>query len=49
MKKQTSITVEENVLLKIQETLKKGSFRNQSHFFEFAARKLLEKNHDAHV
>lgn len=44
MKFQTSITIEEDVMLKIKDKLRDGSFRNQSHIFEFAVRKLLEEN-----
>jgi hypothetical protein len=43
MKIQTSITVEEEILYKIKAKLREGSFRNKSHLFEFAARKLLEE------
>lgn len=41
MKLQTSITIDEEVMLKIKEKLRDGSFRNNSHLFEFAVRKLL--------
>ena len=41
-KHQASITIDEKVMLKIKEKLRDGTFRNQSHLFEFAARKLLE-------
>ena len=43
MKHQTSITIDEEIMLKVKDKLRDGSFRNQSHLFEFAARKLLEK------
>ncbi|MBU0628969.1 MAG: hypothetical protein KKC75_07295 [Nanoarchaeota archaeon] len=43
MKFQTSITIEEDIMFKIKDKLRDGSFRNQSHLFEFAVRKLLEK------
>ena len=42
MKIQTSITIEEDIIFKIKEKLRDGSFRNKSHVFEFAVRKLLE-------
>lgn len=42
MKVQISITIEEDVMYKIQDKLRDGSFRNKSHIFEFAVRKLLE-------
>ncbi|MBI1968541.1 ribbon-helix-helix protein, CopG family [Candidatus Woesearchaeota archaeon] len=44
MKIQTSITVDEEIMLKLKERLRDGSFRNKSHLFEFAARKLLEED-----
>ncbi len=43
MKVQTSITIDEEVMVKLQERLRDGSFRNKSHLFEFAVRKLLEE------
>lgn len=43
MKIQTSITVDEEILLKLKERIRDGSFRNKSHLFEFAARKFLEE------
>lgn len=46
MKHQTSITVEEEVMLRVKEKLRDGSFRNQSHLFEFAVRKFLEKEEE---
>lgn len=42
MKIQTSITIDEEIMPKIRDRLRDGSFRNKSHLFEFAARKLLE-------
>jgi Arc/MetJ-type ribon-helix-helix transcriptional regulator len=41
MKIQTSITVDEEIFVKLKERLRDGSFRNKSHLFEFAVRKLL--------
>jgi Arc/MetJ-type ribon-helix-helix transcriptional regulator len=41
MKLQTSITIDEEIMSKIREKLRDGSFRNKSHLFEFAVRKLL--------
>ncbi len=46
MKHQTSITINEEIMLKVKDKLREGSFRNQSHIFEFAVRKLLEENND---
>ena len=42
MRNQISITVDEEVLRKIRGRLKDGTYRNQSHLFEFAVRKLLD-------
>lgn len=44
MKIQTSITVDEEIFVKLKERLRDGSFRNKSHLFEFAVRKLLEND-----
>ncbi|MEM4260551.1 MAG: hypothetical protein QXG00_04905 [Candidatus Woesearchaeota archaeon] len=41
MKYQTSISVDEEVMLKIKEELRDGSFRSQSHLFEFAVKKIF--------
>lgn len=41
MKIQTSITIDEEIMLRLKERLRDGSFRNKSHLFEFAVRKLL--------
>ena len=43
MKKKVSISVEEEILGKIQTELKKGLFRSQSHLMEYATKKLLEE------
>ncbi len=43
MKTQVSITIEEELLLRVKRKLEDGSFRNKSHLFEFAVRKLLEE------
>lgn len=42
MKIQTSITIEEEIMLKLKERIRDGSFRNKSHLFEFAVRKFLD-------
>jgi len=52
MKHRISITVDENTLLDIQDTLRassrSGIFRNKSHFIEYAVKKFLEeKNKNA--
>ncbi len=40
-KHQTSITIDEETLLKVKEKLRERTFRNQSHLFEVAVQKLL--------
>ena len=42
MKKKVSISMDENLLNNIQNKLKSGIFRNQSHLIEYATKKLLE-------
>lgn len=42
MKVQTTITVDEDTIVKIREQIREGSFRNKSHFFEYAAKKFIE-------
>jgi len=44
MKVQTTITVEDSLMLEIMDKLREGKFRNKSHLFEFAAKKLLEED-----
>jgi len=45
MKHQVTITIEEDVLMEMKEHVREGIFRNKSHMFEFAIRKLLrDKN-----
>ena len=44
VKHQTSITIDEDVILAVKAKLRDGTFRNQSHLFEFAVRKLLDVN-----
>jgi hypothetical protein len=41
MKHKLSITVDEDTILKIQDSLRSKKYRNKSHFFEVAATKLL--------
>ena len=43
MKQQTSITVDKELLARIEDVLKDGLFRNKSHVFEYAVRRLLER------
>jgi len=42
MKHKLSITLDEEVILKIFPAVARGKFRNRSHFIEFAVKKLLE-------
>lgn len=42
MKQKISISVDENTLRKIDETIEGGRFRNRSHAFEFSLQKILE-------
>jgi len=42
MKKKLSITIEEQKICEIENQVKNGSFRNKSHFVEFAIDKFLE-------
>jgi len=43
MKKKISITVEEELISKIEKELKQGLFRNKSHVVEYALMRLLKK------
>ncbi len=43
MKQKISITVEEEVLKVIDKHLESGIFRNKSHMFELAVKRLLEE------
>ena len=42
MKQKLSITVDEEIIQDILKTLGTGKFRNTSHVFEYAVKKLLE-------
>ena len=42
MKQKLSITIENELIKKLDETLKEGLFRNKSHIVEYALTKLLE-------
>ena len=42
MKVNMSITVDKEIVSKIEEALKEGLFRNKSHMFEYAVRRLLK-------
>lgn len=46
MKKKISISVDEEILLKIQEGIDEGVFRNTSHAFEFAVKRLKGEKND---
>lgn len=43
MKRKISITVEEELVSRIEAELKQGLFRNKSHVVEYALMKLLKK------
>lgn len=43
MKKKLSISVDEKIILKVEEALKDSTFRNKSHIVEVALEKLLGK------
>jgi Arc/MetJ-type ribon-helix-helix transcriptional regulator len=43
MKKKISITVEEELISKIEKELKQGLFRNKSHVVEYALMRFLKK------
>lgn len=42
MRQRISITIDEDTLFKVRESLRSKTFRNKSHLFEVAADKLLE-------
>ena len=41
MKQKVSISIEEETIKKVDKRLDSASFRNRSHFIEFAVKKLL--------
>lgn len=43
MKTKLSISLDENLLDKIDEELNSGKFRNKSHVIEYAVKRLMEK------
>lgn len=43
MKQKLSVTVDEFVIKKIDESLSSGKYRNRSHVIEYAVKKLLEE------
>ena len=43
MKHKLSITVDEDVILKMREKIREGTFRNKSHLVEYSVKKLLEE------
>ena len=43
MKHKVSITIEEDVLLRVFDRMRTREFRNKSHFFEVAAIRMLEE------
>jgi len=42
MKHKLSITVDEDVILKMRDKIREGMFRNKSHLIEYSVKKLLE-------
>ncbi len=42
MKQKISVTVDENLLIELEKILSDGKFRNKSHVFEYAVKKLIE-------
>ena len=45
MKEQISITVDRELLARLGGVLEDGLFRNKSHLFEYAVRKLVKEMH----
>ncbi|MBI2658033.1 hypothetical protein HYX08_05060 [Candidatus Woesearchaeota archaeon] len=45
MKQKISVTIDEQTVQGILETVASGKFRNKSHAVEYAVRKLLEEEH----
>lgn len=43
MKQKISITIEDELVSEISKEVDKGTFRNKSHFIEFASQKLMEE------
>jgi len=41
MKHKLSVTLEQEIILKMNDLLRDGTFRNKSHIMEYAVRKLL--------
>lgn len=43
MKHKLSISIEEDIVLRVFDRMRSREFRNKSHFFEVAAAKMLEE------
>jgi Arc/MetJ-type ribon-helix-helix transcriptional regulator len=43
MKHKTSVSFEEETIIKIRELIRSGKFRNKSHVVEYAVKKLVEE------
>ena len=43
MKHRLTISVDEETILKVRESLREGHFRNKSHVFEYAVNKLCDE------
>jgi len=44
MKHKVSISIDEDVLLRVMDSMRGPKFRNKSHFFQYAAEQLLGEN-----
>lgn len=44
MRQRLSITIDEDTMEKIRDSLRSKTYRNKSHFFEIAAMKLLKED-----
>jgi Arc/MetJ-type ribon-helix-helix transcriptional regulator len=47
MKIKISISIDENTVKNVEEIVKNGSFRNKSHFIEFATQRQINKSKDS--
>ncbi|MCX6706611.1 MAG: hypothetical protein NT001_00530 [Candidatus Woesearchaeota archaeon] len=46
MKHKLSISIEEDIVLRVFDRMRSREFRNKSHFFEVAAAKMLEERRE---
>ncbi len=47
MKKKISVSVEEKTILKLNDFVSEGSFRNKSHVVEFAINRLIKQQNES--